>query len=250
MGNLTIHPMHVGSLTGEMSTFTYMRNIGRKITFPVLAWYIAGADASILVDTGAPPPAEVPLGADNYEQPPEQSLERGLAGLGVSLDEIELVVLTHLHWDHCLNAHLFPKARFVVQRAELQYAAAPLPVHWRTYRVRQPSTRALLPAESKVQVVSGDVPLTRGVALAHLPGHTPGLQGVTVETAVGTYLLASDNVPFYENWEGEPPDLPHIPSDLHVDLEAYFQSLARMERLADCVLPGHDPKVLERKAYG
>lgn len=244
-----IHPLHIGSITGEMSTFTYMRNVGRTITFPVIVWYVEGADARILVDTAAPPPDQLPSPRPYYSQPPEQHLERALASLGVRPDDVEVVVLTHLHWDHCLNAHLFPKARFVVQREELRYAIAPLPVHYPQYNNPCPGTRAPLPPGLKVEVIAGDRDLVKGVSLVHLPGHTPGMQGVRVETGESVYLIAGDNVPFYENWEGEPPDLPHIPSNLHVDLEAYMASLTRMETLADRILPGHDPRVFDRKTY-
>jgi N-acyl homoserine lactone hydrolase len=158
-------------------------------------------------------------------------------------------VLTHLHWDHCLNAHLFPKARFIVQRAEMRYAIAPLPVHYGQYGNPLPGTRPLLPPDSRVEVIDGDWRLVKGVSLALLPGHTLGLQAVRVETNAGTYLIASDNVPFYENWNGEPPHLPHIPSNLHVDLEAYHASLTKMESIADHILPGHDPEVLARSSY-
>jgi N-acyl homoserine lactone hydrolase len=249
MADLKIHPLHVGTLRRDLSTFTYMRNVGKIVDFPVIMWYIEGADARILVDTAAPPPAECPPTARPYEQPADQHVRNTLDRLGLKPEEIEIVILTHLHWDHCLNTHLFPKARFIVQRAELRYAAAPLPVHYGPYGGSLPGTRALLPADTRLEIIEGDKPITRGVSVALLPGHTPGIQGVTVDTDSGTYLIASDNVPFYLNWEGEPPHLPHIPSNLHVNLEDYFQSFAKMERIADHVLPSHDFRVLENSTY-
>lgn len=249
MAALAIRPLCAGTLIRDRSVFTYLRNIGQTIRFPIINWYIEGAEASILVDTAAPPPAESPAYAQPYEQSPEQRMEMLLAGIGVRPEEIEIVILTHLHWDHCLNVHLFPRARFVIQRAELRYAAAPLPVHYGPYGGRPPGTRAFLPPDARIVVVEGDRQITKGVSVAHLPGHTPGLQAVRVETDGGSYLIASDNVPFYENWQGDSPLVPHIPSSIHVDLEAYFASFSRMEQIADFVLPSHDYGVLERSRY-
>lgn len=249
MAGLKLHPLHTGTLRRDLSTFTYLRNAGKVVDFPVIMWYIEGANASIVIDTAAPPPEECPPYALPYEQPAEQHVRNALGRVGVKPEEVEIVILTHLHWDHCLNAPLFPNARFIVQRAELQYAAAPLPVHYGPYGARPPGTRAFLPERARVEVVDGDKKITKGVSVHLLPGHTPGIQGVRVETDGGSYLVASDNVPFYINWEGEPPNLPHIPSNLHVNLEDYFRSFARMETLADHVLPNHDFRVLENATY-
>jgi N-acyl homoserine lactone hydrolase len=249
MSRLTIWPLHSGTLTRDLSTFTYLRNVGKVVEFPVIFWYIEGANFPILVDTAGPPPSEAPFVSPPYAMPDEERVIQVLARRGLRPEDIELVILTHLHWDHSFNSSLFPKARFLVQRAELRYAAAPLPVHRHTYGGRPPGTRAFLPAGAQVDVIDGDVTVTAGVSVALLPGHTPGLQGVVVETSAGTHLIASDNVPFYENWRGEPPLVPHIPSGLHVNLEDYFASFAKMERLADVILPSHDFKVLEQPCY-
>ncbi len=246
---LIVRPLHVGSLRVDKSLFTMLHDYGQKIVVPILAWYVEGADACLLVDTAAPPPPEAPPSLHPYEQPPEQHLIKQLASLGLRPEDVEIVILTHLHWDHCLNAHLFPKARFVVQRAELRYAAAPLPIHYRPYGGRWPGARAFLPPEATVQVIEGDQCITKGVSVLHLPGHTPGIQGVAVETDAGVHLIAGDNVPLYDNWQGDPPMLPHIPSTLHVNLEDYFASFAKMERVADVVLPSHDRRVLAHPSW-
>ena len=52
---------------------------------------------------------------------------------GLEPGDIDVVINTHLHWDHCSNNALFPKATFYVQRDELGYACAPLPVHRQAY---------------------------------------------------------------------------------------------------------------------
>ncbi|MDA8217912.1 MAG: N-acyl homoserine lactonase family protein [Dehalococcoidales bacterium] len=249
MAGITLRPLHLGTQRGDKSVQVYLRHMGEMVDLPTFAWFIDGAEAKILVDTGAPPPSELSFTVAGYEQPPEQQIGRSLARLAISPADIEIVVLTHLHWDHCLNAGLFPRARFIVQRAELRCAAAPLPIHRRQYGRFAPGTHALLPDGGNVDVIEGDRAVVKGVSVALLPGHTPGIQGVVVDTQAGTYLIAGDNVPLYDNWHGEPPGIQHIPSSLHVDLEAYYSSLARMECLADYILPGHDVRLLDSPAY-
>lgn len=246
---LKIRPMQLGTIKVDKSLFTMMRNFGQTLEVPVMMWYVEGADACILVDTAAPPPGEAPKTIPPYQQPPEQHITRALESVGLTPEDVEIVVLTHLHWDHCTNAKIFPKARFVVQREELRYAAAPLPIHIRAYGGRPGGTMSYLPPEAQIEVISGDKALTKGVSLHHLPGHAPGMQGVTVETDNGTYLIAGDNIPLFDNWEGEGPSLPHIPNSIHVNLEDYFASFAKMERIADVVLPGHDPSLPRHKVF-
>lgn len=249
MSKPTIRPLHVGTLVRDKSMFTYLRNAGKTITLPVLMWYIEGADQKILVDTGAPPPDQIPASVQPYEQPADQHPLAALARIGVAPEEIDVVVLTHLHWDHCQNAELFPRARLLVQRVELSYAAAPLPIHRPMYWQQQPGTRPLMPPKSQVEVVEGDRRLVDGVTLVLVPGHTPGMQGVAVETAGGVYFIASDNIPLYDNWNGYPGDVDRVPNGIHVNLEDYYATFARIAQVADHVLPSHDLRVLDRSRY-
>ena len=85
--------------------------------------------------------------------------------------------------------------------------------------------------------------------MVSLPGHTPGSQGVLVDTDAGRFLLAGDTIDTYENWEGN-EHTDHIPSGVHTDLFQYFDSFRRIEEL-DCeVIPSHDGAVLERGPFG
>jgi hypothetical protein len=73
---------------------------------------------------------------------------------------------------------------------------------------------------------------------------------VAVRAPGTAYFIAGDNVPLMENWNAkEKYGVPHWPNGIHVDLEAFFKTLRRIEGLGDIILPGHDWSALERTEY-
>jgi N-acyl homoserine lactone hydrolase len=245
MTSLVLRPFHLGTIRRDKSIFTYIKNMGTQAEFPLLAWYIEGQGHRILVDTGAHDPAQGELNPP-YMRKPGQDPVACLAALDVRPEDIDILILTHLHWDHASNIHLFPKARVIVQREELRYAAAPLEPHRGVYQTIPPLSRSL----ERFEVIEGDQEIAEGVSVHLLPGHTPGIQGVAVRMSNAVYFLAGDNVPLVENWNaGEKYGAPHWPHGIHVDLEAYFKSLRRMETLGEFIVPGHDWSALEMAEY-
>lgn len=99
---------------------------------PAPVWLITGARATILVDTGVDDVDEVDQLHVRYAgtrwavtRGRGQDLSVGLAELGLKPSDIEIVVLSHLHFDHIGNNELFTRARFYVQRDELPQAMRP-----------------------------------------------------------------------------------------------------------------------------
>jgi N-acyl homoserine lactone hydrolase len=103
---------------------------------------------------------------------------------------VPIVVNTHLHWDHCSNNDLFPTARVMVQRRELDYAPRPVRWHSLTYEAGLSVEPAWTRVRHQLHPVDGDVEIAPGVSVVALPGHTPGSQGVLVEGADRRYLIA------------------------------------------------------------
>mgnify|MGYP002152461576 CR=1 FL=1 len=244
----TITPVSVGTLTIERPQFVWGQGWNTEVLCPVLMFYVEGGGLRIMVDTGCSDPDW----ATKYHKPfvrrPEEEPVRALAAIGVDPSEIDVVVATHLHWDHCYNQELFCNARFLVQRRELQYAAAPHPIFANVYEA---PTAGMTPPYSRTrfEVVDGDYELADGFSLVFAPGHAPGMQCPLVSTAKGACYIAGDNAPLYENLEGNHFGRP-IPGMIYADLDEYYESFRRMDRLADYVLPGHDMKVLDEARYG
>lgn len=102
----------------------------------------------------------------------------------------------------------FPNAKVLVQRGELLYAAEVL-------KKLQPAGAQ---AHPNLETVVGDLTIADGVRIVLMPGHTPGLQAVLVDTGPLVNAIASDNVPYESSWRGPQPE-DWIPTGISVSLE-------------------------------
>lgn len=236
---MRIVPLHVGDIVRDKSSFTCLRNQGLKIELPIICWLIETNGAKVIVDTGTNAPNETAEHHKPLSRTKQQELPVVLDSLGVNPGDVDLVILTHLHWDHCYNNHLFPNAEFLVQRNELRYAIAPLPLHVHAYDFAPI-------VNTKYRVIDGDKELGNGISVVCTPGHTPGFQSVLVVGPRRRVLIASDTIPLFENWCEKPP----VPSGVFNNLEQYYSTFEKISSLnADLVLPGHDVKVFDQQEY-
>ncbi len=116
--------------------------------------------------------------------------QTGLAALGTSSADIDIVIDTHLHDDHCsgnfrLNADgirepAFPKATYLVQRREYEDAARP---NERTRATYLPANFLPLFESGQLQLLDGDSEIVPGVTAIVTPGHTPAHMSVRIESA-------------------------------------------------------------------
>lgn len=210
------------------------------VMVPVPVWYVEGAHRKILIDTGLGDCDEVARVQSAYgvdficERKPDQDLAAGLRQIGVDPKEIDIVVLTHLHFDHCGNNELFENATFVVQRDELGVAVAPPAYGGFYYREL---ARYFDPIRTRIEAIEGDVELERGVRLAKIGGHSPGCMVTYIDTALGTVALTSDVMYNYKNLEL------NWPMGAFWNLQELMNGYARIRREADVIVPNHDWKV-------
>ena len=108
---------------------------------------------------------------------------------GFDVDSIDLVVNTHLHYDHCGGNHLFAGRPVHVQRRELEDALGR-----DDYTIRE---WVDAPGVEYVPV-DGEHELLPGIRLVPAPGHTAGSQVVLVDTADGQVVIAGDTAVFFE----------------------------------------------------
>lgn len=149
---------------------------------PVYAYLLEDDEHLVLVDTGIGPPH--PL-IDRLYHPGRRDLGMALAqNNGIQLDDIDLVVLSHLHFDHVGGAQAFRGTPLYVQRAEWDAAQAP------GYTIPEFLD---FPGANFV-MVDGEVELLPGFRLIPTPGHTPGHQSLAVSTPIGAVVLAGQAV--------------------------------------------------------
>ncbi|MBU2549320.1 MAG: N-acyl homoserine lactonase family protein [Proteobacteria bacterium] len=243
----SIIPLDVGTFDAlPKQTCTY--RMYREVTYraPCVIWSITGTRDNILVDLGPPDPPRV-LESQGFVmlRGERQQPRAALQAVGVDPCQVRTVILTHLHWDHAWGFHLFENARFIIQKKELEYALSPLPCHRPAYYGKPPGQAQFVDYLDRLTVIEGDAVVEPGVEAVFIPSHTPGFQGVAVDTEKGRYFIAGDAVGLYECWE----TVPHIPSGIFNNLEDCYRSADKIERIADHVLPGHDARVFDRPSY-
>ncbi|MDQ3506002.1 MAG: MBL fold metallo-hydrolase [Actinomycetota bacterium] len=139
-------------------------------TFPVLAYLVLHPAGPILIDSG------VGVGnphIDELYSPLHRDLDEELGVHGIGVDDIETVITSHLHFDHCGQNHRFPRSRVFVQQAEVEAAKAPL------YTVSEWA----FPPNVNLTVIDGDHDVAAGIRVIATPGHTPGHQSVAIDEA-------------------------------------------------------------------
>jgi glyoxylase-like metal-dependent hydrolase (beta-lactamase superfamily II) len=249
----------MGDAISDKSLFYLRRFIGEKEMAKAVAAYIGGAKKKIVVDMG-PPDMERSLKYHPYfkvePRRPEQEMVGALAKVGVKPEEIDIVVLTHLHWDHVGEVTKFPNAEFIVSREELRFAMDPPPCLYVAYEALrlgiQPLFLKVIERMKPIEMKEREI--VEGVRVIPLPGHTPGSMGVVVDTVDGPYVIAGDSVPHYGNLMGAPEErLPYLMAGVYTDMLAMWNSFELIDEIVRHdvykVIPGHEPLVFKKERY-
>lgn len=229
-----ITPLHLGDITRPKSNMINGYEGTEVIDFPLIAYYLEG-EHKILVDTGGSD-LESAQGkkAAPYKRPPEQELDAALKSIGVDPNDIDTVILTHLHWDHAANNHLFPKATLMCQKIEYESLFDPA-IDKKGYDMDSVM-------KFKYELIDGDAVIYDGISTVLTPGHTPGMQCVTVDTELGKVLLTGDLVTLRESLAYDPPRANALLYDDSAIGEMQ-ESLNKILPITRNILPGHDPGV-------
>lgn len=251
MTNWTVTTLRIGEL--------YLPHGGALMRDPVHVWLVrgtvAGQPVNLLVDSGM---ADIPtiharlrvkgIGGGHA------ALVAALATEGLTPDDINYVVCTHLHFDHADNLDLFMKSCVVVQRAELMAAVDPVPSQRVFYWKSTVANLMERKRPAQLRIVDGDTDLLPGIRLLSVPSHTEGMQVVVVTTEKGRVALVSDLGDHYRYWfPADPRATEHpqrslsdafITGNIRSESERTWQAaMRRVLDNADIVVPAHDFRI-------
>lgn len=157
------------------------------------------------------------------------ALRQGLARKGLAPDDISVLFLSHLHFDHALNVDLFPKARVMVSASEWAYAPDPHP--------DDDFVPGFLPEVLErrgVELFDGEPEIAPGVTALHAPGHTPGLYALAFDHADhGRVVIAGDAIKTAREL---------VEEAVVMEFDAHKRSAATIRMIkarADRIVPGH-----------
>ena len=236
--------------------------MGTPITYSYL---ILGDEIPpILVDTGV---KESQLDIMNRlgmtaTQTEEQTYEAQLAKFGLKIEEIQILLHTHLHIDHAGNDDYFTNAKIIFPRKELMFSVADImdaqyPPEYITYLVEQ------IHVPGKLRLIDDDMELFPGIDLEMTESHTWGSMNIHVNTEKGHAIICGDVI--YSE------DKQCIGNEIFTEVTAHHKkegfaygdrstgnfwnlwaAKAGVQKImaeADIVLPIHDPLVVERYGY-
>ena len=214
----SIRPLRLGTIKRKKENMAYKCGVNDIMDFPLISFYLEGASHKIIVDTGGSAPDSQRW--QPYFRSKNENLEQALLNISISPEDIDLVILTHLHWDHAGNNHLFPNANFIVQMKEFDYLLSP------KTKVKAGFELDII-MKTKYVLVDGDCEIIPGISVILTPGHTTGMQCIVVNTEMGKYILGGDLITLFENWEA----VPHVPNGGHYDLDVMMRSLEIVDKL-------------------
>jgi N-acyl homoserine lactone hydrolase len=225
------------SLANDESVWTPGENVGKTIEFSSTCWLIKRGSEWVLWDTGVPQATlNDPKGWSTLPKLIVYHLDKTITGqladIGLKINDITYVVLSHTHGDHIGNVDLFPDSKIVMQRVEYSWIYSPDGTNDNVNQLKA-LARTLMGKPKYLQLVDGDTDLfgDGSLTLVSTPGHTPGSQSLMVHLKnSGFIILSGDVVHLEENFEK------NIVPSLNTDKAA---SIASMDKVRQMIATYH-----------
>ncbi len=235
-----IHPIVLGTKLFDKGMMTYQHDYGKPYAIPIYSWYLEGGDKNILVDTGEMSPIqsedrEKKIGGKIY------TFEEGLGKWGLKPEDIDVVIHTHLHNDHCENDFKCENAVFYVHEKELERIHDPHPLDFRYMEDYIEDVEE----NGQIKVITGDREIVPGISVMHTPAHTEGGLTVFVDTpsgraAITGFCVIREN--FFPPKEILAMEMEVIPPGTHVNAYDAYDIMIEVKKMADILIPLHEPE--------
>lgn len=261
-----IKVLDVATLGGIDSSFLVNKYMpGKVIPVPTYSFLILGDTIPpILVDTGVKESqldimARLGMTATQSE---EQTYKAQLAKYGLKIEDIKIVLHTHLHIDHAGNDDYFTNAKIIMPRKELMFAVADImdaqyPPEYINYLVQQ------IHVPGKVRLFDYEMELYPGITLEPTESHTWGSMNIHVNTEKGHAIICGDVIyderlqcrqneiftEITEHSQREGFQFGDRSTGNYWNLWAAKAGVQKIMATADIVLPIHDSLVVEKYGY-
>ncbi|MVT64682.1 MBL fold metallo-hydrolase [Bradyrhizobium pachyrhizi] len=238
---MKLHFLPGGRLRMRRSIYVPGSAKDETIELPVHAALVRHRQANLLFDTGCNPEAatgpERRWGGLARVMTPvfkaEETVVHQLGKVGLTPDDIDIVVCSHLHPDHCGCNEYFRRATILCHAAELEAAQAE-GAEQQGYLSREWKQ----PQGFKTFDTQHDVFGDGKVVLVPMPGHTPGSTVARVDLDNdGTFVLASDAAPLQSSINSGVPPRNTWNMDLATAALAEFR---KWRKAGETVVSGHD----------
>ncbi|MBW1891886.1 MAG: N-acyl homoserine lactonase family protein [Deltaproteobacteria bacterium] len=240
MTTYQIHPIVMGSKIFDKTMMTYQHGFGETYTIPIYCWYIQGGDKHILVDTGEMSPIqssdrEASLGGKIY------TFEEGLARWDLTPGDIDIIIHTHLHNDHCENDYKCTNAAIYVHEKEMESIHNPHPLDFRYLEDYIEDVEE----NGQICLVKDDISIVPGIEVMHTPAHTKGGLTVLIDTekgraAITGFCVIDEN--FHPPVEIRAMEMEVIPPGTHINAQESYDIMLKVKESADILLPLHEPR--------
>jgi glyoxylase-like metal-dependent hydrolase (beta-lactamase superfamily II) len=249
MGTYKIHPIVVGTKVFDKSMMTYQHGNGEQYTIPIYCWYIEENEKNgkngkkILVDTGEMSPIQ----SEEREKAINGKIytfEKGLDLWNLKPEDIDIIIHTHLHNDHCENDYKCINADIYVHEKELARIHDP---HALDYRYLEDYIEDV-EENGQIKVLSDDseiIPGIEGIQCMHTPVHTDGGMSIIIDTLSGKAVITGFcviNENFNPPIEIKAMEMEVIPPGTHVNVYESYDIMLKIKKMADILLPLHEPE--------
>jgi N-acyl homoserine lactone hydrolase len=159
------------------------------------------------------------------------ALDQSLRQRGLTRDSIDVLFLTHAHWDHIENLDMFPQAEVVMHPDERRYIRRP---HHNDTGCPQWTEAVVSRYEDQVRVVEEGTRLLPGVEVVAAPGHSAGTIALAVATTDGIAIIAGDSI------QNSTVARERRNALVFWNEQQANQSVDKLLAIGDIIYPGHD----------
>ncbi|MDU9006716.1 4-pyridoxolactonase [Sedimentitalea todarodis] len=241
MTDTKVYLLDGGSLVLDGFHIWWNKGPGGEVRFPVYSILIEHAEGRFLIDTGYDfDHVQKVLPFEKPQQTEQQTIPGALKLLGLEPKDIDVVFNSHFHFDHVGGNKFFPDARKICHKAEIEQAANPQPFEVLGYSDMSFSAEAAAArgmadqlmagqtdANSRFEVVEGDVELAKGVKLIFTPGHAIGNYSLLVDLPNRAPILFTIDAAYTK----KSLEL-GVQAGFHIDPIAGVQSMQRLRDIA------------------